>query len=132
MVSFSDFRLLQLSTKNCTTMFLKFKGFFGLFQHSAISSSFTALVQYRPLCKIYDKICPYPKISLLITCINQEICGHSRQLNLYAILWKMMTFMTFCGDYYDIFENKRIFISNASWEILNRTFFNIISKYNGG
>ena len=30
--------------------------------------------------------------------------------------------MKFCGDYYDIYENKRIFISNASWEILNRTF----------
>ena len=39
--------------------------------------------------------------------------------------------MKFCGDYYDIYENKRIFISNASWEILNRTFFNRISKYNG-
>ena len=25
-----------------------------------------------------------------------------------------------------------IIISNASWEILNRTFFNRISKYNGG
>ena len=31
--------------------------------------------------------------------------------------------MKFCGDYYNIYENKRIFISNASWEILNRTFF---------
>ena len=40
--------------------------------------------------------------------------------------------MKFCGDYYDIYENKRIFISNASWKILNRTFFNRISKYNGG
>ena len=40
--------------------------------------------------------------------------------------------MKFCGDYYDIYENKTIFISNASWEILNRTFFNRISKYNGG
>ena len=40
--------------------------------------------------------------------------------------------MEFCGDYYDISENKRIFNSNASWEILNRTFFNRISKYNGG
>ena len=30
--------------------------------------------------------------------------------------------MKFCGDYYDIYENKRIFISNASWEILNRRF----------
>ena len=40
--------------------------------------------------------------------------------------------MKFCGDYYDIYENKIIFISDASWEILNRTFFNRISKYNGG
>ena len=40
--------------------------------------------------------------------------------------------MKFCGDYNDIYENKRIFISNVSWEILNRTFFNRISKYNGG
>ena len=40
--------------------------------------------------------------------------------------------MKFCGDYYDIFENKRICISNASWEILNRTFFSRISKYSGG
>ena len=40
--------------------------------------------------------------------------------------------MKFCGDYYDIYENKRFFISNASWEILNRAFFNSISKYNGG
>ena len=40
--------------------------------------------------------------------------------------------MKFRGDYYNIYENKRIFISNASWEILNRTFFNRISKYNGG
>ena len=40
--------------------------------------------------------------------------------------------MKLCGDYYDIYENKRIFISDASWEILNRTFFNTISKYHGG
>ena len=40
--------------------------------------------------------------------------------------------MKFCGDYYDIYENKKIIISNALWEILNRTFFNRISKYNGG
>ena len=56
-----------------------------------------------------------------LTCINQEICGQNP--NLYAILWKILTFMKFCGDYYDIYENKTIFISNASWEILNRTFF---------
>ena len=40
--------------------------------------------------------------------------------------------MKFCGDYYDIYENKIIGFSNASWEILNRTFFNRISKYSGG
>ena len=33
-----------------------------------------------------------------------------------------MTFMKFREDYYDIYENKNLFISNASWEILNRTF----------
>ena len=31
--------------------------------------------------------------------------------------------MKFCGDYYDIYENKRICISNASWEILNINVF---------
>ena len=40
--------------------------------------------------------------------------------------------MKFCGDNYDIYENKKMFISNASWEISNRTFFNRILKYNGG
>ena len=65
-----------------------------------------------------------------LTCINQEICG--QKPNLYAIFWKLLTFMKFCGDYYDAYENKIICISNASWEILNRTFFNRISKYSGG
>ena len=40
--------------------------------------------------------------------------------------------MKFCGDHHDIYENKRILISNASWEILKRTFYNRISKYSGG
>ena len=40
--------------------------------------------------------------------------------------------MKFCRDYYDVYENEKNFISNTSWEILNRTFFNRISKYNGG
>ena len=40
--------------------------------------------------------------------------------------------MKFCGDYYDSYENKRIFISKASRQILNRTFFRQNSKYNGG
>ena len=43
-----------------------------------------------------------------------------------------MTFMKFCGDYYDIHENKKEVISNASWEILDGMFFKRISKYNGG
>ena len=64
-----------------------------------------------------------------LTCINQEICG--QKLNLYAIFWKIFTFMKFRGDYYDIHEKKIIFISNASWEILNRTFFSRLSRYNG-
>ena len=56
--------------------------------------------------------------------VNQEICG--QKPTLYDILWKILTFMKFCGDYYDIYENKRIFISKASWQILNRTFFDRI------
>ena len=40
--------------------------------------------------------------------------------------------MKVCGDYHDIYDNKELFISNASWEILNIMFFNRISKYNGG
>ena len=35
---------------------------------------------------------------------------------------EVFTFMKLRGDYYDIHEKKIIFISNASWEILNRTF----------
>ena len=65
-----------------------------------------------------------------LICINQEICG--QKTNLYVILGKILTFLKFCGDYYDIYENTRFFISNASWEFLNRTFFKRISKYNGG
>ena len=41
-------------------------------------------------------------------------------------------FHEICGDYYDISETKKNIISNASWQILNRSFFNRISKYNGG
>ena len=40
--------------------------------------------------------------------------------------------MKFCGDYHDMYENKIIVICNASWEFLNRKFFNRISKYSGG
>ena len=65
-----------------------------------------------------------------LTYINQEMCR--QKLNLYAIFWKMFTFMKFCGDYYDIHEKKIIFISDASWKILNRTFFSRVSRYNGG
>ena len=49
-----------------------------------------------------------------------------------SIFCDILTFMKFYGDNYDIYENKRICISNPPWEILNRTFFNRISKYNGG
>ena len=62
--------------------------------------------------------------------VNQLICG--QKLNLYAIFWKFFTFMKFRRDYYDIHEKKIFFISNASWEILNRTFFSRLSRYNGG
>ena len=65
-----------------------------------------------------------------LICINHEISG--QKTNLYIILCKILTSMKFCGDNYDIYENKRFFISNASWEILNRTFFKRTSKYNGG
>ena len=61
-------------------------------------------VQSMPISVNIKKIAP--------TCINQEICG--QKTNLYAILWKILTFMKFCGDYHEIYENKRIFISNAS------------------
>ena len=44
-----------------------------------------------------------------LTCINQEICG--QKPNLYAILWKILTFMKLCGEYYDIYENKIIFLA---------------------
>ena len=40
-----------------------------------------------------------------LTCINQEISG--QKTNSYAILWKILTFMKFCGDYYDIYENEK-------------------------
>ena len=69
-------------------------------------------------------------IQKLASYFNQEICGQKN--NLYAILWKILIFMKFYRDYYDIYKNKIKFISNASWEILNKTFFNQISKYNGG
>ena len=65
-----------------------------------------------------------------LTCINQEICG--QKLNLYAIFLKNFAFMKFRGDYYDIHENKIIFICNVSWEIINRAFFSRLSRYNGG
>ena len=36
---------------------------------------------------------------------NQEIYGQKQ--NVFAILCKILTFMKFCGDYYDIYENKK-------------------------
>ena len=38
--------------------------------------------------------------NLPLTFINQEICGQKPNLN--AILWKILTSMKFCGDYYGI------------------------------
>ena len=73
-------------------------------------------------------ICQYPQISLLLALIKKYVDKNQ----IYGNLWKILTFMKFYGDNYDIYENKRCFISNASWETLNRTFFNRISKYNGG
>ena len=35
------------------------------------------------------------------------------QLSLYAILWKIWTFMKLAGDYYDIYENEKKIISNV-------------------
>ena len=72
---------------------LKFPGFFySLFQHSATSSSFITLCQNQSVSK-----------NKPLSCINQEICG--QKTNLYANLWKILTFMNFCGDYYDVYEN---------------------------
>ena len=90
--------------KLCTTMFLKFQGFFySLFQHSAISSSFTTLCTIQAimsnLCQNLSESRKKP-----LTCINQEICG--QKPNLYVIWWKVLTFMKFCGDYYDTHKNK--------------------------
>ena len=65
-----------------------------------------------------------------LTCIKSRDMW--TKLNLYAIFWKKNIFMKFRGDYYDIHEKKIMFISNALWEILNRTFFSRISRYNGG
>ena len=48
-----------------------------------------------------------------LTCFNQEICA--QKPNLYDILWKILTFMKFCGDYYHIYENKRMEVSKLPW-----------------
>ena len=80
-------------------------------------------VQYRPLCPIYAKICQYSKISLLLA--YSEICEQKSYL--YAILWKIVTFMQFCVYCNDIYENEKNSTSNASWEILNR----MLASYHG-
>ena len=41
--------------------------------------------------------------------LNQETCG--QKPNLYDILWKILTFMKFCGDYLDIYENKEFLLA---------------------
>ena len=56
---------------------------------------------------IMSNLCKNVSVSKIkpLTCINQEICG--QKPNLYAILWKILTSITFCGDYYDIYENEK-------------------------
>ena len=46
--------------------------------------------------------------ALVLSILNQEICG--QKSNLYAIVWKILTFMK---DNYDIYENEKKIISNA-------------------
>ena len=98
-----------------------------------VSTFCDILVFYNLMYNTGHYVQPMPKSVIIQKCVSylhQEICV--QKPNLYAILWEIVTFMKFCGDFYDIYENNRIFINNASWEILNRTFFNRISKYNGG
>ena len=90
-----------------TTMFLKVQGFFySLFQHSVISSS---LIIVCTIQVIMSNLCQNLSVSKNepLLCITQEICGQKQ--NLYAIFWKILTFMKFCGDYYDIYENKKMY-----------------------
>ena len=72
-------------------------------------------VQSMPTSVIIQNLASYFHLSRNMWTTAKFIC----------YFWKSLTFMKFCGD-------KRISISNASWEILNRMFFNRISKYNGG
>ena len=60
-------------------------------------------VQWRPLCPIYAKICQYPKISLLLALLKQYVDKNQ----IYVILWKILTFMKFCGDYYESMKEKK-------------------------
>ena len=79
-----------------------------------------------------SNLCQNPsvsRISILLALIKKYL---DKKNKLYAILWKILTFMKFCGDDCDIYENKKMFISSASWEILNIMFLDRISKYNGG
>ena len=55
--------------------------------------------------------CQYPEISLLLALIKKYV--DKNQLNLYAILWKNLTFMKFCGDHYDIiYVHKQYIMGN--------------------
>ena len=49
-----------------------------------------------------NNLCQYPKISLLLALIKKYV----DKKQIYVILCKILTFMKFCGDYYDIYENK--------------------------
>ena len=44
------------------------------------------------------------KISPLLALIKKYM---DKKKKLFAILWTILTFMKFCGDYYDIYENEK-------------------------
>ena len=48
------------------------------------------------------KICQYPKISLLVALIKKYV--DKKQIYMLFCV-KFLTFMKFCGDYFDIYEN---------------------------
>ena len=84
---------------------------------SAISSSFTIL------CTMQAIMPKYVSIQKLASYLQYKFIGY---------FVEKFDFHEICGDYYNIYENNKKIISNASWKNLNRTFFNRISKYNGG
>ena len=87
-------------------------------------------VKYRPLCPIDAKIYQYPKISLLLALIKKYVDKNQIYMLFCGKIWLSWNFVQITLIFMKIKEFS--FNSNASWEILNRTFFNRIWKYNGG